>query len=375
MVSNADINFGSVCVVFAVFSVLLVLALISWWKNKKGIVRVLNLIQIFVEWASYGLNIIFHYQQFQDFTSCSVYRWSINIAFHYGFCLAIEVLLVMKARALYPDSKSSQMVVTLCYTLVAVRAALSMWTTALGKTTLTAGSCYTAYDAYSNLVTSLFRASVELFISMMFVWPIVQHIRKLKRVNEEASYTVLFYTQLLKDGVIYPMVTFTANVILNVVLTYNKALGPLTQCIFAISNVITCASIYLMTTGVQRAAESAQSRSSENGKSTKGNSSRAARLPQHANKNNATAAMGSNGTGSTLSNSGTGLRGSSSGNGTGLSKSWIVTVGKGSVKPVEAESYQRQVDEEPFYAYERESNVRYPPPAFGQQQIQQQQQQ
>ncbi|KAJ3195373.1 hypothetical protein HK101_000415 [Irineochytrium annulatum] len=262
MVSNADINFAAVCTVFSIFSILLALAIWQWWKNKKGIVQILNVVQIFVEFVSYGLSITFRYRLFNDFTRCAVYRWTINMAFHLGFVLAIELLLVIKARALYPDAKSSTIVVALCYSLVAARVAISLWSNSISVTTLSAvGTCYTSYDAYSNLVSSLFRAAVELFISLMFVYPILQHITKIKSVDKESkSYTVLFYTQLLKDGVIYPMIVFTANVILNVVLTYQPSLAGLQQMIFCISNVITSGSIFLMTTGVQRAAESAQNR-------------------------------------------------------------------------------------------------------------------
>ncbi|KAJ3316625.1 hypothetical protein HDU76_001667 [Blyttiomyces sp. JEL0837] len=267
--NSANAGMFGISVAFTVFTIIGYEAYQGWRKRKTGIVQIMNFLQIFIEWYSYSLAIIFRFYNFTDFNACNSYRIFINISYYFGFTLFIEIILLLKARALFPNPRNGLILQYGSAFLILIRFGLGILNIVNSPASLSpTGVCFSTYDPFWNEVHSLYRVSLDLLLAILFVVPVMQHVSELPQSD---SFAYLFYSQLLRDGVVYPMISFSVVLALQIYLTFGGAdANSLTQFIFAIMNLASSVSVHLMVKGVKRAADKSREKSerSSEGRST-----------------------------------------------------------------------------------------------------------
>ncbi|KAJ3279853.1 hypothetical protein HDU76_009373 [Blyttiomyces sp. JEL0837] len=233
--SNAGMyGISSAC---TIFMIVLVDAIREWWKRKTAIIQIANVLQIFIDF--------------------------INISYNCGFTLFLEVILLLKARALFPNPKSGLVLLYVCSVLIALRLAIGIVNIVQSPASLSpSGVCFTNYDPFWNLFHALYRCSLDLFLALLFVFPVLAQI---KEMPTEGTFAYTFYSQLLKD------------------VSYGGAdAAALTQFLFCIQNVAASVSIHMLVRGVKRAHDRSRSESEKaKGGSGAGESNRSALTAGH----------------------------------------------------------------------------------------------
>ncbi|KAJ3319333.1 hypothetical protein HDU76_000577 [Blyttiomyces sp. JEL0837] len=215
--------------------------------------------------------------------ACQGFFIFINISYNCGFTLFLEIILLLKARALFPNPKSGLVLLYVCSVLIALRLAIGIVNTVQSPASLSpAGVCFTNYDPFWNLFHALYRCSLDLFLALLFVFPVLAQMKEMPAGQGTFAYS--FYSQLLKDGVIYPMVSFWITLAIQIIVSYGGAdAAALTQFLFCIQNVAASVSVHMMVKGVKRAHDKSRSESEKatGSKFSAGESNRSAMTAGH----------------------------------------------------------------------------------------------
>ncbi|KAJ3058880.1 hypothetical protein HDU99_006607, partial [Rhizoclosmatium hyalinum] len=239
---------------------LLFRAIPIWWDQRTSIIKTLNVVQIGIEWISYFLAVLFRFVNPRDI--CLQYRIFIDCLYYFGFTTAVEAMLLLKAQAMFTKDSTRKVVIGFGLIIAIARFGLGAATMAFIDYSSTYNpksfTCFSKYDTVVSPAHSYFRIVCDLTLSAIFVVPLIY-----KMFNDEglgaSSHEI--YSQLLADGVGYPIAAFSVAFVITCVQLTVPTVGPFTQLLYAVVNITVCFSMHKMIENIGNVIKNASNRS------------------------------------------------------------------------------------------------------------------
>ncbi|KAJ3295605.1 hypothetical protein HDU79_008794 [Rhizoclosmatium sp. JEL0117] len=208
-------------------------------------ILILRATPICIEWISYFLAVLFRFVNPRDI--CLHYRIFIDCLYYFGFTTAVEAMLLLKAQAMFTRESTRKVVIVFGLVIAGARLGLGAATMAFIDYSSTYNpKSFTCFSKYDNVVSpahSYYRIVCDLTLSAIFVVPLIDKLHNDEGL-EESSHEV--FTQLLADGVGYPIAAFTVAFIITCLQIIVPSMGPFTQLLYAIVNITVCFSMHKM---------------------------------------------------------------------------------------------------------------------------------
>ena len=171
------------------------------WEQPRSLFRRLLMVHVTIHFLNYHLVII---TSFINIPNCEIYAWFINVSFFAIYITTCEIMLILKAVAMYTSQR--KIVISLCLTGLLGRLGLSAYVILGSHGVAGKEGCLIDYNYSTLLGINLYKAVYEVALTALFALPLYRATRRkgvARGIGDCKS-----YLQLLVSGVEYPMVCF-----------------------------------------------------------------------------------------------------------------------------------------------------------------------